>query len=433
MSRMSLRLLIVLLFPFVAFGQFKNILLAEQKDGEYPPVEPSITINKKNPQTIVAGIVLNKVVVSHDQGKTWTTSTLKSSFGVYGDPALVSNSKGDMFYVHLADPSGEGQKNEGWLDRIVCQQSEDEGDSWSDGISIGHNPPTDQDKAWPAVHPRKAFMCVTWTQFDKYGSTDPNCQSQIMFSKSANGSKWSKPVAISEIPGDCLDQDNTAEGATPVIGDDGKIYVVWANKGNIYLDRSYDDGNTWLNNDLVIAKQEGGWDIKIPGLDRSNGFPQFNLDNSQGRYKGTMYLVWADQRNGADNTDIWLMRSRNRGDFWSKPVRLNQDTTKTHQFLPWMAIDQTNGNVYIVYYDRRDHEDNRTDVYLAYSTDGGSHFKEVKISETPFLPDEKHFFGDYINIDAHAGIVTPIWTRMDGGRTSVWMAVIKEEELTRMK
>ncbi len=420
------------LLSFCSFGQFKNIKLAEEVEGRYPPVEPSIAINRSNPQNIVAGIVLDRMVSTDDGGVTWKEKKLESPYGVYGDPALISNSKGNLFYFHLADPSGKGQSDTAWLDRIVCQQSVDEGNSWSDGESIGNNPPADQDKPWPAVHPKKNFMCVTWTQFDKYGSKDPNCQSNILFSKSLNGSHWSKPVQLNESPGDCLDDDFTAEGASPVIGFDGKIYVAWANRGNLYFDRSYDEGKNWLKSDLLIGKQQGGWTLDIPGVQRSNGLPVLALDNSTTRFKGTLYLLYSDQKNGIDDTDIWLMRSRNRGDYWSKPLRINKDSTRTHQFLPWISVDQTNGHVYIVYYDRRNYNDDRTDVYLSYSVDGGNTFEEVKISENAFVPDATKFFGDYTNIDAHDGIIVPIWTRMDDGRTSVWTCIIKESMLPIM-
>ncbi|HLZ17927.1 MAG TPA: sialidase family protein [Cyclobacteriaceae bacterium] len=431
------KLLFVFSFFLVSipsFSQFKNIKLAEQTDdGRYPPVEPSVAVNKKNPKNIVAGIVLDRVVSTVDGGLTWSETKLTSPWGVYGDPAIISNSKGSLFYFHLADPSGQGQSNDAWLDRIVCQESIDDGKTWTTGVSIGNNPPADQDKAWPAVHPKKNFMCVTWTQFDKYGSQDPGCHSNILFSKSGNGSRWSAPIQLNEIPGDCLDDDATAEGAVPVIGTDGKIYVAWANQGNIYFDRSYDDGRTWLQNDLVVAKQEGGWTLDIPGLSRSNGLPVLAVDNSPSRSHGTLYLVWADQRNGKDDTDIWLIRSLNRGDYWSKPVKINKDDSRTHQFLPWISVDPTTGHVYIVYYDRRDYKDNETDVYLSYSFDGGSNFKEVRISDGSFLPDAGIFFGDYTNIDAFGGVVVPIWTRMEKGRTSVWTAVIKDEELAKLK
>jgi len=413
-------------------GQFKNIKLAEQVDGIYPPLEPSIAINKRNPKNIVAGVVLDRAIYTHDGGATWAETKLESPFGVYGDPAVISDAKGDFYFFHLADPSKQGRSNEEWLDRIVCQKSTDGGETWSSGESIGNNPPKDQDKEWPAVHPRKQYIYTTWTQFDKYGLADPNCHSNIMFSKSTSaGKKWSEPIQINQNPGDCVDDDNTAEGAVPAVDVAGRVYVAWANQGNIYFDRSFDGGTTWLTNDLLIAKQEGGWSMDIPGIMRSNGMPVLMIDNSKSRLSGSLYLVWADQRNGSDDTDIWFMRSTNQGDLWTQPMRINQDGPGKHQFFPWIAVDEGTGYIYIVYYDRRAYDDLQTDVYMAYSTDGGSSFKEVKISESPFIPIETKFFGDYNNIDAHKGIITPIWTRMDNGRTSVWTSVIVDSELLK--
>lgn len=421
-----------LLISFSALGQFKNIKLAEQVEGVYPPVEPSITINKKNPKNIVAGVVLDRAIYTHDGGETWAETKLESPFGVFGDPAVISDAKGDIYFFHLADPSGEGRSNDAWLDRIVVQKSTNGGKSWSSGTSIGHNPPTDQDKQWPAVHPKKQYLYTTWTQFDKYGLEDPNCHSNIMFSMSTKaGKKWTKAIQINQNPGDCVDDDNTTEGAVPVVDDKGRVGVAWASHGNIYYDRSFDGGTTWLTNDLLIAKQEGGWAMDIPGLSRSNGMPVLKMDMSKGRSHGTLYLVWADQKNGKDDTDIWFIRSTNYGDLWSQPMRINQDEPGKHQFLPWMTVDQVTGYIYIVYYDRRSYDDLQTDVYMAYSIDGGNTFKETKVSESPFVPSDSKFFGDYNNIDAHKGIITPIWTRMDNERTSVWTAIIKQDELIK--
>ncbi len=426
------RLLLIcfLVLSVTAQGQFKNIKLAEQVDGVYPPLEPSIAINRKNTKNIVAGVVLDRAIYTMDGGETWAESKLESPYGVFGDPALISDVKGDIYFFHLADPSKQGRSNDEWLDRIVCQKSTDGGKTWSSGASIGNNPPKDQDKQWPAVHPRKQNLCTTWTQFDKYGLTDPNCHSNILFSKSMNaGKKWSDPVQINQNPGDCIDDDNTTEGAVPAVDEEGRIFVAWSSHGNIYFDRSFDGGEMWLSNDLLIAKQEGGWSMDIPGISRCNGMPVLMIDNSRGKLHGSLYLVWADQKNGTTDTDIWFMRSTNKGDLWTQPMRINQDGPGKHQFLPWMTIDQGTGYIYIVYYDRRAYDDLQTDVYMAYSTDGGTSFKEVKISESPFIPTETKFFGDYTNIDAHKGIITPIWTRMDDGRTSVWTSVITDSDL----
>ncbi|HCR53464.1 MAG TPA: glycosyl hydrolase [Cytophagales bacterium] len=427
-----IRPLILILFVLIqweAIAQFRNIKLAEQQQGGKPMVEPSITINLKDSKNIVAAYSLDQIKYTKDGGETWSETTVTSPFGVYGDVVLESNSKGGLYFFHLSDPSGEGRSNEAWLDRIVAHQSDDGGKTWDEGVSIGYHASKDQDKPWAAVHPKKGNLIVTWTQFDKYASKDPQCQSNILMSSSSNGKKWSEPVQLNQVAGDCIDSDNTAEGAVPAIGLDGKVFVTWSHAGIIYLDRSFDEGNTWLRNDIPIEKQVGGWDLKIPGLSRCNGMPVLKVDNSPTRSKGVLYMLWSDQRNGENDTDVWFVRSVNHGDNWSIPVKVSKENSEKHQFLPWMTVDQTTGYIYVVYYDRRNYDDNRTDVYLSYSEDAGYTFKDVKISETPFVPSEDKFFGDYTNIAAHDGVIAAVWTRMDEGKTSIWTTIIHQDQL----
>lgn len=429
MYKIALVTFILLIQASIGFTQFKNIMLDEQTDGARFICEPTIAINPKNPDNIVAGSVLDNVYYTKDGGKTWKKQKLASPFGVYGDPAIIADDKGKFYYFHLSDPTGgQGGYDTEKLDRIVVQKSDDGGETWSAGESIGLNHPKDQDKQW-ATTDGKGNVYVTWTQFDKYGDADPACQSNILFSMSRNGKKWTDPVVISQTPGNCIDDDNTAEGAVPAVTFDGKAFISWGNQGKIFLDRSFDGGERWLNNDITVTEQKGGWDISIPGHDRCNGMPVLMTDNSKGPYRGSLYIVWADQRKGEDDTDIWFTRSHNFGDNWSTPARVNDDGPGTHQYLPWMAVDQATGYVYIVYYDRRNYDDEKTDVYLAYSADGGGNFKNVKISEAPFTPQDDKFFGDYNNISAHKGVITPIWTRMVDGKTSVWTAVIRQDDL----
>jgi hypothetical protein len=90
-----------------------------------------------------------------------------------------------------------------------------------------------------------------------------------------------------------------------------------------------------------------------------------------------------------------------------------------------MTVDQLTGYVYCVFYDRRAYSDHKTDVWLAVSKDGGQTYQNIKISDKPFEPEEKTFFGDYNHISAHNGMVRPIWTRLEGGMLSVWTALIQ--------
>lgn len=422
--------IIVIFWAFSAFGQFKNQKVNQDKEGQYPAVEPAVIINPTNTQNIVIGSGLNRVIFSKDGGTTWMETVLKSSFGVIGDPVLTTDSKGSIYYFHLADPAGKGRSTDTWLDRIVSQRSDDGGMFWNDGTFTGFNHPKDQDKPWAISHPKKDFLAVTWTQFDQYGSPDKGCQSNILFSKSTNkAEKWSEPVRINKESGDCLDDDLTAMGAVPYIDMQGRIFVTWAQNGLIYLDRSFDNGDTWLRSDISVTRQLGGWNMRIPGLGRCNGLPVLNGDHSGSPFTGSLYVAYADQRLGED-TDIWFIKSPNRGDNWSEPIRVSAKATG-HQFMPWLTVDQTTGHLYLLYYSRYGLNGNETDVYLAWSTDGGSKFQEIKISETPFIPDEMVFFGDYLNISAHKGVIVPVWTRMDHGRTSIMSTIIQESALPK--
>ncbi len=428
---MRLYILFFLVFFSVhSFAQHKNIKLDEQTETNRV-AEPSIAINHKDPNNIVAASVLDNIYTTKDGGLTWKKIKVTSPLGMYGDPVLISTDKGTFYYFHRSDPTGEGSSNEKSLDHIVCHESNDGGITWDQGSVIGSNLPKDQDKPWASLDD-KGNLVVTWTQFDKFNDTDPNCQSLILLSASSSGKKWSKPLQISQTPGDCSDQDNTAKGGMPAISSDGKMFVSWSNQSKIFLDRSF-DGSMWLTNDIAVTEQKGGWDFKVPGHDRCNGMPILMIDKSKSPYRGSLYLTFSDQRNGANNTDVWFMRSVNYGDNWTSPMKMGIDSVGQHQYLPWMTVDQTTGYIYIVYYDRRNYTDNQTDVYLSYSIDGGSSFKNVKISETPFTPTDTIFFGDFTNIYAHKGIITPIWTRMDNGKTSIWTSVIKQEDLYKPK
>ncbi len=383
------------------------------------PTEPSIMMDPNNPDILVAGSVLDFYHTSNDGGLTWTTNSLSSPYGVWGDPVIDVDANGDFYFFHLSNTMGGH-----WIDRIVCQKSTDNGHTWSNGTFTGLNGSKAQDKQWSVIDPVSQNIYLTWTEFDEYGSVNPLDKSRILFSKSVDkGNSWSVPVQINLVLGDCVDGDDTVEGAVPAVGPNGEIYVSWAGPNGIVFNRSFDEGNTWLSQEILVDSMPSGWDYDIPGISRANGLPITKCDLSGGPNEGTIYINWSDQRNGDTNTDIWMCKSMDGGDNWSNPIRVNNDTTQNHQFFTWMDIDQTNGNLFFVFYDRRNYSDKRTDVYMAISTDGGSSFMNRSISESPFIPTEGVFFGDYTNIVAHNNIARPIWTRYDPGVLSIWTDV----------
>ena len=385
------------------------------------PNEPSIAIDPKHPNVLVAGSNLNNYFFSLDTGYTWTRNTLSSSFGVWGDPVISVDTASNFYFFHLSNPSAGS-----YIDRIVCQKSSNNGALWSNGSFTGLNDEKDQDKQWCAIDRTNNNIYLTWTQFDLYGSLSTQDSSNILFSKSLDGgNSWSEPLRINKKAGDCLDGDKTVEGAVPAIGPNGEIYVSWAGPNGLVFNKSTDQGNTWLNEELLVDPLPGGWSFSVPGIFRTNGLPVTTCDISNGPNRGTIYINWSDQRNGATNTDIWLVSSTDGGQTWSSPKKVNDDDSNRHQFFTWMTIDQTNGYLYFVFYDRRNYPSDLTDVYMALSMDGGNSFINRKISETPFLPNSGVFFGDYTNVTAHNGVIRPIWTRLNNGQLSIWTNITR--------
>ncbi len=390
------------------------------------PNEPSIMMDPKHPQYLIAASNIDNYYLSNDTGRTWTEHTLSSSYGVWGDPMIAVDTTGDFYFFHLSNPASGN-----WIDRIVCQKTTNHGQTWNNGSFTGLNGTKAQDKHWVAIDRNNNNLYVTWTQFDSYGSTDPLDSSNILFSRSLDaGQTWSAPLRINKVAGDCIDSDNTVEGAVPAVGPNGEIYVAWAGPNGLVFNRSVDQGLTWLPNEIAIDPMPTGWDYAVSGIYRANGLPVTVCDVSGGPNNGTIYVNWTDQRNGPSNTDVFLAKSIDGGNTWSAPVKVNNDNSNRQQFFTWMSVDQTNGNLYFVFYDRRRFISDSTDVYLALSTDGGNTFINQRISATPFYPNDQVFFGDYTNITAHDGIVRPIWTRLHNGQLSVWTDLASYASLT---
>mgnify|MGYP005628751015 CR=1 FL=1 len=422
-------LIFLALFPISLFAQVPtNVIIYEEEEEEYAPCEPSIAVHPNDPSIVVGAAGLDYIFTSSEAGQTWNVDRNESPHGVYGDPCIVTDAKGNFYHLHLSNPSGEGWENPDILDRIVCQRSEDNGKSWTEGGSIGLNHPKDQDKEWAVYSAENGHLVASWTQFDEYGNSTPECFSNILFSWSSNGDEWSEPVQINEHSGNCIDNSGTTEGAVPAAGPDSEIYISWAVNGKIYFDLLAWDGEKYdqLQYDVEVVSDNANWDFEIPGLGRANGMPITDCDLSGKEHQGRIYINWADQRNGDDDTDIWLAYSDDKGGSWTDPIRVNDDNPGRHQFFTWMDIDQSTGYIYIVFYDRRHYKDNRTDVYLAVSKDGGDSFENRVISETPFSPPKKKFFGDYNNISAVNGVVRPIWTHHEKDKLSVRTALINE-------
>lgn len=411
----TLAIITLVLFSQEGVSQFKLTKLAENLTaGEV--ASANIALNPKNTLNLVATPAGDKIYFSVDGGGTWQSSKVPQPVK---DPAVVLvDGKGDFYILQVAADQPEGT-------RILCSVSKDGGKTWAEAGALKIDPAKTATAIRGAVDD-KNNLYITWTQFD---GKDSNCKSSIQFSQSSSGKKWSAPIEISQNPGDCENNDQTPMGAYPGVSHDGKVACAWSQSGHIFLDRSFDGGGFWLSNDISVASQPGGWNFVIPGLDKNEGLITLMVDRSKSQYHGSIYLVWDDQRNGKTDTDIWFIRSTNYGDNWTSALRVNDDEPGSHQYAPAFAADPVTGMLYAAYFDRRDHDDNQTDVYVAYSLDGGNSFTNVKVNEAAFAPDAK--VPGALRIASLKGVVCLNWVQSDGTTSSSWTAVIKHDDLVK--
>lgn len=393
------------------------------------PEEVTIAINPLQPSQMVAASNISNLYLTADSGKTWSEHTLTSTLGVWGDPVLLFNNRGNLFFAHLNKNPLKQFPN--WIDRIVVQASTDNGNKFNDGAGIGLNGNKVQDKPWMCADARNKKTYICWTEFDKYNSRNTSDRSRIRFSHAdENGKLWSEPVVISDTEGDCLDSDSTMEGATPAVDRNGNVYVAWSGFNQIYLDKSSDGGNTF-GKDKIVTQQIEGWDIPLKKIYRTNGMPFLACDTTTGPYSNRLYLSWSDTRNG--DADVLLVSSSDGGETWTSPIKVNNDSTKNgcDQFCNYMYVDPITGIVYIIFYDRRNSPSaNFMDVYLAFSKDGGKTFTNRRITNASFpCPGKAVFFGDYIGLSAFNGMIRPIWTDWDNYSLNIYTALLWQRDL----
>ena len=143
-----------------AVAQYEIVTIAKDNVDGIGPCQPSLFISPKSPNIMVASFIRemkmqtsgtrtgqNKIYLSKDFGKTWSSRKIKSKFGDFGDPCIIADNSGYFYYFHLSDPKKMGWEGNMVMDRIVCQRSMN-GKSWNRGASIGLNPPKKHEKVW---------------------------------------------------------------------------------------------------------------------------------------------------------------------------------------------------------------------------------------------------------------------------------------------
>jgi BNR/Asp-box repeat protein len=282
------------------------------------------------------------------------------------------------------------------------------------------------DKNWLAVDPATNELYLVWTIFvatptSTWGPTsdlvpDPLGKGEIFFSKSSDGgATWTAEKKISE--------GLANQGAVPAVASDGTLYVVWngddpdevksADKpaeGHMVFVKSTDHGETFTT-PLPIGAYHALPPTLANSFFRVGSLPGFAIDRSSGPNKGALYSVYASWNPAEENSDVLLVASHDGGKTWTAPIQVNDDATKTDQWMPNLAVDAA-GTIHVTWLDRRDDPTNtKYYAYAATSNDGGKTFRNARASDVASDPlagqdDDPmtgvhrtiNFIGDYIQV-----------------------------------
>jgi hypothetical protein len=177
---------------------------------------------------------------------------------------------------------------------------------------------------------------------------------------------------------------DATQGAIPAVGPDGRVYVatpyIDVMGGSIptrlLVTSSTDGGKTWTTPVLIAAIHDiAGW--FPPEKYRNLSLPAFACDSRTGQ----LYITWSDK--GRRDADILFSTSKDHGQTWSKPIRVNDDPigNGANQFQPQMAV-APDGVVSISFFDtRNDPHHLLIDVYLAQSVDHGTSFLDNALQQ----------------------------------------------------
>jgi len=377
--------------------------------------EPAIAVNPREPQDVVA-VGGRWAAYSNDGGNTFTPVRLVGDEQrPLGDVSLAFDQRGRLYLSYLTiEKNGlpgywaHGVRGNG----IWVRRSPDGGKSWDPapiGVKVwkGDEPDVkleDMPRIWSDVGAASRYrgnLYMAWIEWQLE-------QSIILFTRSSDGGEtWAPPIRISTKAGLPRDDNGAVVGPIGTVAADGTLYVIWNEGFNITLATSTDGGRSFAPSRPIfqVAAPYFGGASGIPGIARAMGFPQIGVDPKN----GTLYTTWSDFRNG--DVDVFISRSSDHGKSWSPPRRVNDDPIHdgADQFLQWMAVDPTDGSIYVQFYDRRDDPDNRlTRVTLARSTDGGRTFTNFAWNPVPFATDSV-FLGDYEWLVAQGGHVFGAW------------------------
>jgi hypothetical protein len=325
----------------------------------FPPVQLNNLGNNGELEIAVSNNGTNIVVAkqsgfvtSNDGGQTFPFS---GSLPVNdGDSSLAFGQSGNFYHAALACFGGScaapcpansncveiavsttnGQTFGALVNGVVCPNS-GSGACSSDQEHIA------ADRVNPAPGGDAVYMAFR----DLSGSANVTCSPD-------SGATWAPRLAL----------EGGSDFPRVTVGQDGFLYVIYRNGGNIRIDK-FDACTT---SGVQMTRAPGGFPFTVSGftdfagcevmngfggLDRCNdgnilSSPTVTVDDTNANH---VYAAWANNT-AANNENTLVADSTDGGVNWRAPVTINTNVT-TRRFMPWACA--SGGSAFVTWYDRR--------------------------------------------------------------------------------
>lgn len=344
----------------------------------------------RNPQRRAELVVVNRVDRppysaqlhrSTDSGRTWTTVELPLPAGLvqpFG-PDAAFGPDGTLYVAYVDLVPGANSPQHLWVTR-----SSDSGATLSAPVEVAGRYAF---QVRLAVSEQGAVY-LSWLQAPEVAvrALTTTSANPVVIARSDDGGRsFSTPVTVSD------PHRPRVGAASPVLGPDGDVMVLYQDFKDDRRDFENLDGPTWESPfALVFTRSTDGGRTFSPGVEVESGvvpsrrflvfLPEF--PSMAAASNGVLYVVWSDGRNGDD--DVFLRRSDDGGLRWTDPVRVNDNPVDgTGQRLARVAT--SGGRVDVVFLDgRRDPARIRADVFVASSFDRGRSFRNLRVTSASF-------------------------------------------------
>ncbi len=308
---------------------------------------------------------------STDAGISWGTDIQLTNTSAGSEvPSLAVS--GAVIHVVWQDFRG------GTNYKIYYKRSTDAGTSWGTDIQLTF---TSTFSLNPSVTVSGQVVHVVW-QDRRDG---PNYE--IYYKRSTDaGISWGTDLRLTNDP---------AYSWSPSISVSGQVvHVVWydARDGpnfEIYYKRSTDGGSTWET------------DTRLTNDPNGSAFPNLSLSGQ------VIHLVWYDNRNGA--YEVYYKRSTDQGITWGPDIRLTNDPAAS--LGPTISVS---GSIaHVVWADERNGTQN-FEIYYKKSTDGGLNWgSDIRLTNDP-----AYARGAYVSVSGQ--VVHIIWSELRDGNYEIY-------------